>query len=148
MELGDFFANADANYVGKDRIGGNYHTGNSDNTMVDIDPMDMSESMQEAMHRSNLEMRYISNRLCSWSPGSLSFFFLIAVYNLLSSYTFLVVNYILYVFEDLILYSNRDVIYMLVVVVIIFDVLSICQQWCRIHQKRNSSSCFAHMFSS
>ncbi|KAJ9190071.1 hypothetical protein P3X46_001305 [Hevea brasiliensis] len=56
LDLGDFFANADANYVGRERIGGNYHTANSDNTFVDIDPMDMSESMQEAMHRSNLEM--------------------------------------------------------------------------------------------
>lgn len=30
----------------------------SDNIIVDIDPMDMSESMQEAMHRSNMDMRY------------------------------------------------------------------------------------------
>lgn len=60
MELGDFFASADANYVGRERIGGigNYHTGNSENRIVDIDPMDISESMQEAMHRSNLDMRY------------------------------------------------------------------------------------------
>ncbi|EEF44751.1 C6.1a, putative [Ricinus communis] len=54
--LGDFFANADANYVGRERIGGNYKTGNSDGAFFDIDPMDMSESMQEAMHRSNLDM--------------------------------------------------------------------------------------------
>lgn len=46
-ELGNFFANADANYLPK----------NSDTTTVDVDPMDMSESMQEAMHRSNLDMR-------------------------------------------------------------------------------------------
>ncbi|KAJ4826714.1 hypothetical protein Tsubulata_050492 [Turnera subulata] len=51
LELGDFFANADANYVGRDRT-----SGNSDNVIDDIDPMDMSESMQEAMHRSNLDM--------------------------------------------------------------------------------------------
>ncbi|RVW81641.1 hypothetical protein CK203_044491 [Vitis vinifera] len=38
-------------------MGGNYHTNNSENAVVDIDPMDMSESMQEAMHRSNLDMR-------------------------------------------------------------------------------------------
>ncbi|XP_015573830.1 uncharacterized protein LOC8271400 isoform X2 [Ricinus communis] len=55
-DLGDFFANADANYVGRERIGGNYKTGNSDGAFFDIDPMDMSESMQEAMHRSNLDM--------------------------------------------------------------------------------------------
>ncbi|XP_055961928.1 uncharacterized protein LOC126682599 isoform X2 [Mercurialis annua] len=56
LDLGDFFANADSNYIGGEGIGGNYNTGNSDSTMVDVDPMDMSESMQEAMHRSTLEM--------------------------------------------------------------------------------------------
>ncbi|XP_059644719.1 uncharacterized protein LOC132286403 [Cornus florida] len=50
-DLGDFFANADANYLGGDGMGGNKL-----NSMVDLDPMDMSESMQEAMHRSNLDM--------------------------------------------------------------------------------------------
>jgi BRCA1/BRCA2-containing complex subunit 3 len=55
--LGIFFANADANYIGREKTGGN-HTDSSDNIIVDIDPMDMSESMQEAMHRSNLDMRY------------------------------------------------------------------------------------------
>ncbi|KAK9282332.1 hypothetical protein L1049_005246 [Liquidambar formosana] len=55
-DLGGFFANADANYQGRERMGGNHHTENLDNTIVDIDPMDMSESMQEAMHRSNLDM--------------------------------------------------------------------------------------------
>ncbi|XP_034695956.1 uncharacterized protein LOC117922065 [Vitis riparia] len=55
-DLGGFFANADANYLGRDKMGGNYHTNNSENAVVDIDPMDMSESMQEAMHRSNLDM--------------------------------------------------------------------------------------------
>jgi len=48
-DLGNFFANADANY----------HPNNSDINLVDVDPMDMSDSMQEAMHRSNLDMRYI-----------------------------------------------------------------------------------------
>lgn len=47
-DLGGFFANADA------RTGENRST--NSNTVVDIDPMDMSEGMQEAMHRSNLEM--------------------------------------------------------------------------------------------
>ncbi|XP_075667269.1 uncharacterized protein LOC142636866 isoform X1 [Castanea sativa] len=55
-ELGVFFANADANYLGRERIGGTHRADSSDNIIVDIDPMDMSESMQEAMHRSNLEM--------------------------------------------------------------------------------------------
>ncbi|GMP34717.1 hypothetical protein CsSME_00007477 [Camellia sinensis var. sinensis] len=54
-DLGGFFANADANYLGGQRVGGNYLADNLENT-VDIDPMDMSESMQEAMHRSNLDM--------------------------------------------------------------------------------------------
>lgn len=48
--LKGFFANAD-------KVGGNYPTGNVESSVVDIDPMDMSESMQEALHRSNLEMR-------------------------------------------------------------------------------------------
>ncbi|KAI3716285.1 hypothetical protein L6452_23516 [Arctium lappa] len=52
--LKGFFANADTNYTG--RVGGNYPTGNIDSAVVDIDPMDMSDSMQEAMHRSNMEM--------------------------------------------------------------------------------------------
>lgn len=56
--MGIFFANADANYIGRERIGGSHLTDSSDNIIVDIDPMDMSESMQEAMHRSNLDMRY------------------------------------------------------------------------------------------
>ncbi|CAK7356578.1 unnamed protein product [Dovyalis caffra] len=56
LGLGDFFANADANYVGRERVGGNYHSSNSGDKITDIDPMDMSESMQEAMHRSNLDM--------------------------------------------------------------------------------------------
>ncbi|XP_071691951.1 uncharacterized protein [Rutidosis leptorrhynchoides] len=46
--LKGFFANADR--------GGNYSTGNIESSVVDIDPMDMSESMQEAMHRSTMEM--------------------------------------------------------------------------------------------
>lgn len=52
--LKGFFANADTNYTG--RVGGNYPPGNIDNAVIDIDPMDMSDSMQEAMHRSNMEM--------------------------------------------------------------------------------------------
>ncbi|XP_030971466.1 lys-63-specific deubiquitinase BRCC36-like [Quercus lobata] len=55
-ELGVFFANADANYLGRERMGGTHRADSSDNIIVDIDPMDMSESMQEAMHRSNLEI--------------------------------------------------------------------------------------------
>lgn len=56
-DLGGFFANADANFLGRERTGGNNHI-DIEKTVIDIDPMDMSESMQEAMHRSNLEMRY------------------------------------------------------------------------------------------
>lgn len=57
-DLGGFFANADANHLERERIGGHKQTGDLNNTIGDIDPMDMSESMQEAMHRSNLDMRY------------------------------------------------------------------------------------------
>ncbi|XP_071716923.1 uncharacterized protein [Rutidosis leptorrhynchoides] len=46
--LKGFFANADR--------GGKYPTENIESSVVDIDPMDMSESMQEAMHRSTMEM--------------------------------------------------------------------------------------------
>ncbi|XP_057466343.1 uncharacterized protein LOC130755822 [Actinidia eriantha] len=55
-DLGGFFANADGSYQGKERMGGNYRIDNLDNSVTDIDPMDMSESMQEAMHRSNLDI--------------------------------------------------------------------------------------------
>ncbi|KAG6669438.1 hypothetical protein I3843_01G235900 [Carya illinoinensis] len=55
-DLGVLFANADADYIGRKRMGGSYHADSSEN-VVDIDPMDMSESMQEAMHRSNLDVR-------------------------------------------------------------------------------------------
>ncbi|GJY77603.1 Lys-63-specific deubiquitinase BRCC36-like protein [Tanacetum coccineum] len=43
-------------FVDADRVGGNYPTGNIESSVVDIGPMDMSESMQEALHRSNLEV--------------------------------------------------------------------------------------------
>ncbi|XVF24838.1 hypothetical protein REPUB_Repub13aG0162400 [Reevesia pubescens] len=55
-DLGGFFANADANYLGREQSGGNYNNNNIQNAVVDIDSMDMSESMQEAMHLSNLDM--------------------------------------------------------------------------------------------
>ncbi|KAJ0075402.1 hypothetical protein Patl1_34458 [Pistacia atlantica] len=55
-DLGGFFANADANHLEREKVGGNYQTGDLSNTIADLDPMDMSESMQEAMHRSNLDM--------------------------------------------------------------------------------------------
>uniref|UniRef100_A0A1J3D791 Lys-63-specific deubiquitinase BRCC36 n=1 Tax=Noccaea caerulescens TaxID=107243 RepID=A0A1J3D791_NOCCA len=49
-DFGDFFVNnAEANTIGRDVTGGN------SSSVVEIDPMDMSESMQEAMLRSNLE---------------------------------------------------------------------------------------------
>ncbi|XWS20394.1 hypothetical protein CRYUN_Cryun31cG0097400 [Craigia yunnanensis] len=56
VDLGGFFANADANHLGREQSGGNHNTNNIQSAIVDIDPMDMSESMQEAMHRSNLDM--------------------------------------------------------------------------------------------
>ncbi|KAK6284647.1 hypothetical protein POUND7_003599 [Theobroma cacao] len=56
VDLGGFFANADANYLGREQSEGNYNASNIQNAVVDIDPMDMSESMQEAMHRSNMDM--------------------------------------------------------------------------------------------
>ncbi|XP_027123262.1 uncharacterized protein [Coffea arabica] len=49
-DLGGFFANADA------RMGDSYRFNSFSHSVTDLDPMDMSESMQEAMHRSNLEM--------------------------------------------------------------------------------------------
>ncbi|KAL6285841.1 hypothetical protein ACE6H2_010231 [Prunus campanulata] len=55
-DLGLLFANADANHLEKEKNGGNYHTNTSDIIIADIDHMDMSESMQEAMHRSNLDL--------------------------------------------------------------------------------------------
>lgn len=60
-ELGYFFANADTNYQGKEKMGGSYLTNNSNSGITDIDPMDLTESMQEAMHRSNIEMRCVWN---------------------------------------------------------------------------------------
>ncbi|KFK42422.1 hypothetical protein AALP_AA2G254200 [Arabis alpina] len=49
-DFGAFFVNnAEANNTGRDRTSGNY------STAIEIDSMDMSESMQEAMFRSNLE---------------------------------------------------------------------------------------------
>ncbi|XP_021736743.1 uncharacterized protein LOC110703271 [Chenopodium quinoa] len=41
---------------GSDRIGGKFHPDSVSNAFGDIDPMDMSDGMQEAMHRSHLEM--------------------------------------------------------------------------------------------
>ncbi|XP_022714854.1 lys-63-specific deubiquitinase BRCC36-like [Durio zibethinus] len=56
VDLGGFFADADANYLGREQSGGNYNNNSIQHAVVDVDPMDMSESMQEAMHRSNLDM--------------------------------------------------------------------------------------------
>ncbi|XP_058112887.1 uncharacterized protein LOC131255938 [Magnolia sinica] len=49
-DLEEFFSHADVNYSGREK------RGDSKNPIVDVDPMDMSASMQEAMHRSNLDM--------------------------------------------------------------------------------------------
>ncbi|KAK6153732.1 hypothetical protein DH2020_013371 [Rehmannia glutinosa] len=48
--LGGFFANANS------KTGNNYPANSLNNAIHDLDPMDMSEGMQEAMHLSNLEM--------------------------------------------------------------------------------------------
>jgi BRCA1/BRCA2-containing complex subunit 3 len=50
-----FVNNTEANNTRRDGTSGNYSS-----TAIEIDSMDMSESMQEAMHRSNLETRYFS----------------------------------------------------------------------------------------
>lgn len=39
-----------------DRKGGKFHPDSTGNAFGDIDPMDMSDSMQEAMHRSHMDM--------------------------------------------------------------------------------------------
>lgn len=86
-DLGGFFSNADANYLGRERIGGSYHSDNMDNITIDIDPMDMSESMQEAMHRSNLDMsgaEYVRKEIPLYVLPALS---LIHLDSPLSSYT-------------------------------------------------------------
>ncbi|XP_045805848.1 uncharacterized protein LOC123898870 [Trifolium pratense] len=85
-ELGNFFANADASYLGGVKDGENYNLNNSDTTIVD-DPMDMSESMQEAMHRSNLDMsgaEYVRKEIPLYVTPSMS---LINLDTPLSSYT-------------------------------------------------------------
>lgn len=51
-ELGGFLFSADAGREGS----GNSHANGLENALVDLDPMDMSDSMQEALHRSNLDM--------------------------------------------------------------------------------------------
>lgn len=49
----------DTNFQGSDIIiEGKFHPDNAGNAFGDIDPMDMSDGIQEAMHRSHLEMRY------------------------------------------------------------------------------------------
>ncbi|GMH03639.1 hypothetical protein Nepgr_005478 [Nepenthes gracilis] len=56
-DLGGLFAHADANYqLGIERVRGNSYPDNPSETVLDVDPMDLSDSMQEAMHRSNLDM--------------------------------------------------------------------------------------------
>ncbi|KAK7261903.1 hypothetical protein RIF29_28227 [Crotalaria pallida] len=85
-DLGNFFANADANFLGIEKGGGN-HPNNSDTTIIDVDPMDMSESMQEAMHRSNLDMsgaEYVRKEIPLYVLPAVS---LIKLDSPLSSYT-------------------------------------------------------------
>ncbi|KAJ4950754.1 hypothetical protein NE237_027586 [Protea cynaroides] len=49
-DLEGFFTHANVNYIGKEKMD------ISQNAIDDIDSMDMTASMQEAMHRSNLDM--------------------------------------------------------------------------------------------
>ncbi|ONK59536.1 uncharacterized protein A4U43_C08F7430 [Asparagus officinalis] len=58
--LEEFFYHDDVNYSGKQRKRENSHlpnhTDNLNNNALDADSMDMTASMQEALHRSNLDM--------------------------------------------------------------------------------------------
>ncbi|CAM8986785.1 unnamed protein product [Rhodiola kirilowii] len=75
-DLGGFFANADANSFGKAKTGGNHQEAYVGNSIVDVDPMDMSESMQEAMHRSNLDLsgaEYVRKEVPLYVIPALSF---------------------------------------------------------------------------
>ncbi|KAI3982044.1 hypothetical protein MKX01_018950 [Papaver californicum] len=55
--LEGFFSHADVSHPGRDKIrGGSYQADELQNAIIDIDPMDINESMQEAMHRSNMEV--------------------------------------------------------------------------------------------
>ncbi|XP_047307265.1 uncharacterized protein LOC124910638 isoform X2 [Impatiens glandulifera] len=51
-DLGGFLFSADAGLEGS----GNYQANGIDSAIVDLDPMDMSDSLQEALHRSNLDI--------------------------------------------------------------------------------------------
>lgn len=55
-DLGGFFGKAVADYQGREKSRENYGSNYVENATGDVDPMDMSESMQEAMHRSNLDI--------------------------------------------------------------------------------------------
>ncbi|KAL9254210.1 Lys-63-specific deubiquitinase BRCC36-like-like protein [Drosera capensis] len=55
-DLGGLFAHADASYQGIEKSGTNSNLENHSDDMVDLDPMDLSAGMQEAMHRSNLDI--------------------------------------------------------------------------------------------
>ena len=58
----EFFSHDDVNYLGKQRKRENsLVTNNADNfnnSVLDIDSIDMTASMPEALHRSNMDMRY------------------------------------------------------------------------------------------
>lgn len=72
--LGGFFTRG-WQFQGTDRVGGKFHPESSGNAFGDIDPMDMSDGMQEAMHRSHLEMRYNWVRARPFSNVLLHFFY-------------------------------------------------------------------------
>lgn len=59
-DLEESFSHDDVNYLGKQRMRETslvpYNAENLSNSALDVDSMDMSESMQEALHRSNMDM--------------------------------------------------------------------------------------------
>ncbi|XP_038978748.1 lys-63-specific deubiquitinase BRCC36-like [Phoenix dactylifera] len=59
-DLEEFFSHADVSYLGKQRARGNslvaYNANSAHNMAADVDSPDMTPSMQEALHRSNLDM--------------------------------------------------------------------------------------------
>ncbi|KAJ6810649.1 uncharacterized protein M6B38_283085 [Iris pallida] len=59
-DLEESFSHDDANYLGKQRMRETslvpYNAENLSNTGLDLDSMDMTASMQEALHRSNMDM--------------------------------------------------------------------------------------------
>ncbi|KAF3775042.1 Lys-63-specific deubiquitinase [Nymphaea thermarum] len=64
-DLEEFFAHADVNQAGRGKLKSEplspYTHNDTVQQTIDIDPMDMTAGMQEAMHRSNLDMSTVFN---------------------------------------------------------------------------------------